>query len=134
MSDTENELDIAQRIAAALQQTAAPQPISGAQPVPADETVIGEVPEHLRHLHNLLVDLGAEAKEAQRQSLEARERHMLVQALFAESLKQHLPKLGEGYDGVRLCEGWQVTGYVENDQDGDGLEGMVMAAMGGRRH
>lgn len=134
MSDTDNKPDIAQRIADALQRTVAAQPMPGADPVPEDETVIGEVPEHLRHLHNLLVDLGAEAKEAQRRSLEAQERQMLVQALFANALKQHLPRLDEHCDGFRLCEGWQVTGYVEDDDDGpSSLGAMVMAAMG-RRH
>ena len=136
MTDNTKELDIAQRIVEAMQRSSEPRPSALGQFKPDEDTVIGEVPEHLRHLYNLVDEVGNDAMEAARRYHEANKRHAAIHAIFFDSLRQHVPSDGNEYDGVKLCEGWQVVGFKNKKDEGEmgGLgELLAMAVMSGYR-
>jgi len=136
MTDNNQKLDIAQRIAEALTRTSEPTMSACGDFKPDEDTVIGEVPEHLRHLHNLLDEVGDEARAAERSFREAKKRHDAIHSIFFDALEQHVPSDGDKYYGIKLCASWQVVGYKRDDDDSEmgGLGGLLaMAAMGDRR-
>ena len=128
MTDNAKELDIAQRIVEAMKRTSEPRPTADGQFKPDEDTVIGEVPEHLRHLHNLLDELGNEARAAEQHFREAKNRHEALHAIFFDALKHHVPCDGNGFNGIKLCEGWQVVGYKRDKRPGS-FEEMLRQAM-----
>jgi len=138
MTDNNQKLDIAQRIAEAMQRTTEPKLTTNGEINPEQDTVVGEVPEHLRHLHNLVDEIGDEAIAAERHALELANLHKTVKSVFFDSLEMHVPTRTDemDFDAVKLCTGWKVAGVKQGDDDGEmgGLgELLAMAAMGGRR-
>lgn len=135
MTKTDNNIqkpDIAQRIAEALARTTKPT-MSANDDFKSDEgTVIGEVPEHLRHLHNLLEEVGNEACDAEHRFHEAKKRHDAIRSIFFDALKQHVPIDGDEYDGIKLCTDWQVVGFKHDEMGGLG-EMLAREVMGGHR-
>ena len=128
MTDNSKGLDIAQRIVEAMGRTSEPRMTADGQIKPDEITaVIGEVPAHLRHLHNLLVELAEEAYEAELHSRRARERHSAVHSIFFDALEQHVPS-GD-HDGVKLFPDWQVVGYRSDDKPEVNLSGLIGAAL-----
>ena len=133
--NTTPKLDIAQRIAEYLSRTSEPKvSVDGSQKDASE--VIGSVPLHLRHLHNLLDELNGEAAEAAREFRSKRERMMMVRSIFFDALKTQVPE-PENCSGVTLLKNWDVVAnYRSGDEDemSDGLGALLaMAAMGGRR-
>ena len=92
--------------------------VSGAYP--EGGVVIGEVPMHLRHLHNLLGVLAIETVAAERRSQESQQRLEAVRTIFLDALRAHAP-CGDQFDRARVCEGWQVVGYKSANDEGCGL-------------
>lgn len=128
MTDNTKELDIAQRIVEAMQRSSEPRPSADGQFKPDEDTLIGVVPEHLRHLHNLLEELENEVRDAERRFRETKKRHGALHAIFFDALEQHVPSNGGDYDGVKLCTNWQVVGY-KRDERGGNLGDLLGAAL-----
>lgn len=135
MTDNTKELDIAQRIVEVLSRTSEPRPTGGGSMKEGSE-VIGSVPVHLRHLHNLLDELGDEVVDAALEFRSKKGRLMAVRNIFFDALKTHVPE-PENASSVQILENWDVTANFRSD-DNDGEMGglgelLAMAAMGGRR-
>jgi hypothetical protein len=134
MTDNTKELDIAQRIAEALARTSEPTMSADGDFKPDEDIVIGEVPEHLRHLHNLLVEVGHEGRAAERRFREAKKRHEAIHSVFFDALEQHVPSDGDEYSAIKICTNWKVVGIKHGDDDGEmGGLGKLLAAIGGHR-
>lgn len=125
MSDT--RLDIIQRIVEVTQRTSDPKLNDCIAFEPETDTIIGEVPMHLRHVHNLLVDLINEVDDAMQQVYEAKKRLEAVRELYFDALEQQVPS-GD-YD-VKICSEWKVVGYRRTTSE-DGVEDLtrLMATM-----
>lgn len=117
MTDNNVSPDLAQRIAEALSRTGDPRTSSDGT---NDQNfkVIGVVPTHLRHLHNLLADLGSEAAAAEAVALKAKMRHSIMHSVFFDSLATHVPD-PEGASGIMILENWDVVAMVEDDERDD---------------
>ncbi len=128
-------LDIAQRIAEAIARTTEPTMSSTAKLNPETDTVLGTVPVHLRHLHNLLEAVNKEARTAEEIFRSAQSRHGIVRAVFFDALETHVPVNGTEYTTVKLCEGWKVAAYKHDFGDGlgDSLDGLLSMLTGERR-
>ena len=99
---------------------------------PAD-TVIGVVPVHLQHLHNLVDELTNDLIAAEQRFLEARKRRELVRALFFDALETHVPS--NNYVGVSLCTDWQVVGLKRESEEqcgGPNIRDLLQAVLGGK--
>jgi len=135
MTDNTKELDIAQRIAEALSRTTEARSTGGGSMKDGSE-IIGSVPVHLRHLHNLLDELGYEAQAAERAFRDKKKRFDAVHAVFFDSLKTQVPE-PENASGVTILENWDVAANFRSDDDDGEMGGLgellAMAAMGGRR-
>ncbi len=133
MTNTKNDpiLDIAQRIAEALARTGEPAATATLGTFdPAQDTVIGTVPVHLQHLHNLLDEITKEVIAAEQRSNEAKQRRDALRAIFFDALATRVPSTE--YDGVKICKGWQVVGLkmaCGGDCGGFDLSEMLQAAM-----
>ena len=111
MTDTKTtKLDTAQRIAAALARTDEPKMTSILEFNPETDVIVAEVPMHLRHLHNLVLEMQNEARESE-------DYNPLVQAaidstfkIFCIALEEFVPLDGDDYSGTKLCTGWKVAG------------------------
>ena len=134
MTDNTKELDIAQCIAEALGRTTEPKMSADGDFKPDEDTVIGVVPEHLRHLHNLLDEVSDEVLAVERRFREAQVRRKAVHSIFFAALEQHVPSDGDNYDGIKLCADWQVVGFKRgsDDRESGGLGELLRMAMGGR--
>jgi hypothetical protein len=131
MTDNTKELDIAQRIAEYLARTSEPKASANGSKKENGE-VIGSVPVHLRHLHNLFVELGDEAAAAEREFHTKKERMMMVRSIFFDALKTQVPG-PENCSGFTLLENWDVVANYGSDDEMGGALGELLAAMGGRR-
>jgi len=131
MTDKTN-LDIALRIAHALSLTSEPQPPTSGS-VKGEGKIIGSVPVHLRHLHNLLNDLVEEVQAAEL-NLRAKVKILdAVRTVFFDALKTQVPA-PENASDVRILENWDVVADLRSDDDGemDGLaELLAQVAKGG---
>ena len=136
MTDKTKELDIAQRIAQAVANNGEPAMTAiGGVFDPDEDVILGEVPMHLRHVHNLLNEAADQAKEAETHFRDARENLDAVRSVFFNSVRQHVPNDPDKYSATKICENWQVVGVKRGENDEmDGLGAVLMAAMaGGRR-
>jgi len=131
MTDNDQKLDIAQRIAEALSRTSEPKMTSVGDFQPNEDTVLGEVPEHLRHLHNLLQEIGDEVRAAEELLREVKKHHGVIHTIFFAALEQHVPTDRDKFDGTKLCTDWKVVGFRSNesDDDMDGLGAMLAMMM-----
>jgi len=123
MTDNNQKPDIAQRIAEAIARTTKPR-MSALSDFKSDEdTVIGEVPEHLQHLHNLLEEVDEEVAVVERRLRQAQTQREVIHTTFFAALELHVPSHGGDYDSIKLCKGWQVAGTKQGGDDGkiDGL-------------
>lgn len=128
--------DTAQRIAKALARTTEPR--SPAEGFTNDEgnEIVGTVPTHLRHLHNLVEELSDEVAAAEAELLKRQQRMKHVHALFFDSLKAHVSKSKEA-NAMSILKNWDVTAFVHTpDDNGHGMMGgfgldldTLMAAM-----
>tara|TARA_B100000745_G_C20008678_1_gene342639 strand:- start:182 stop:511 length:330 start_codon:yes stop_codon:yes gene_type:complete len=107
MTDNTKELDIAQRIAEHLARTSEPKASASGSKKKGGE-VIGSVPVHLRHLHNLLDELGDEVVAAEREFLTKKERMMMVRSIFFDALMTQVPE-SKNCSGVTVLENWDVV-------------------------
>lgn len=129
-AETQTPRDIALRIAEAVARTGEPNPSANGDFDPKEDTLLGEVPAHLRHLHNLLHELGEEVAEAGYRYRQAKKRHGAVHAIFFDALETHVPSDQDNYDGVKLCVDWQVVGFKHDKRRGaDDAIGAVFAKM-----
>lgn len=129
------EVDIAQRIARALRRKSEPKPSAGCSKKSRDSEVIGSVPEHLRHLHNLLAELQAEMIEAECAFDVSKNRLKAVREIFFDSIKTQVPQ-ARSCDGVSISDNWDVVAHHgcpddDDDEMGGGLE-VLMAALARR--
>lgn len=116
MTDNNQQMDIAQRVAEAIQRSSEPRETAEGEFDAETCTIIGEVPVHLRHLHNLLDELLDEASDAEVLFMEAKKRCRAVRYIFFDALEHHVPADKDKYRGISLLEDWQVVGY-EGDED-----------------
>jgi hypothetical protein len=101
-------IDFAQRIALALAHTDEPRAMRRFED--GGRLLLGFVPLHLRHLHNLLDDISLEIERSRgtSQLVALHQQYDLVQQLFFTALEMHLPAI-RGYDGVRIASSdWGV--------------------------
>lgn len=109
------KIDLVQRIVEYVGRTTEPKASSNGTNDKGFE-VIGTVPEHLRHLHNLLSDLSDEASEAEVAFLKAKRRMDAVRDIFFDSLTAHVPN-PEDADGVMILENWDVVATIQDEED-----------------
>ncbi len=131
-------LDIAQRIAEAVNRKTVPTMTSTGKLNPKTDTLIGSVPEHLRHLHNLLAAVGKETRTAEEIFRNSQTRQHIVLAVFFEALETHVPYDSSKFSGVKLCEDWKVAAYKRDDLsdlfgEGVGLEDLLGILGGAHR-
>ena len=132
MADTTSpKLDLAQRIMEALNRTS--EPVPSADEIAAAPTkgqqVVGVVPIHLRHLHNLLLEQATmvQAAEAKLESLVAEKD--VLRALFFRSVDTHVTQL-EGACGLSVLKNWEVVAdFPEKDADNPLM--MLASLLGG---
>ena len=120
MSDDITKLDTAQRIVEAMSRTGEPRPTTNGEFNPDKDTVIGEVPEQLRHLHNLVDEIRAEAIAAEKNARRLTDRHNAVKKVFFDSLETHVPHDEGDFSGIKLCTAWRVAG-VRHEEGDDGV-------------
>jgi len=110
---TTKNLDIAQQIAVAVRKTSAPtkDPVGMIEFDPENDFLIGEVPHHLRHLHNLMSDLGDKNHETIKDVFKTAKRAPMMHSLFYDALEQHFSVNYEKYNSIKICSGWRVAGY-----------------------
>jgi hypothetical protein len=130
-------LDLAQRIAQAVARSDEARSTSG-YAVESGETAteLGEVPLHLRHLHNLLSDM-AEEKTAMLRILQMiDEKSSLVRNIFFSSLDTHFPQ-PEGADSIAVTKEWKVLAIARPDNNEDvenrSFTELMKALLGGGR-
>ncbi len=133
--------DIAQRIVKALTLNSIPVVPESDIDFDSDKhTFICEVPKHLRHLYLLLMAVEKESQmaselyeealeisqsptnflhEAEINLLDALERSSLVNAIFFNSLEQHVSsKMNlDKYDVLCICGNWRFVGYNWSDSE-----------------
>ncbi len=107
MPENSKELDIAQRIAAAIARTSEPRPTGDAS-MTNDCKIIGSVPMHLRHLHNLLDEVGNEAAAAELAFRIKQERFASIHTIFFDALRTHVSE-PEMASSVCIHENWDVS-------------------------
>ena len=123
MADSSSEtptLDLAQRIAAALSCTDEPRPNPSDVERRESDIMLGTVPVHLRHLHNLLVDS------------DNRRDDEVLNGLFWNALDTHLDN-NVRLHKKKLMSDWTVIGVPDDGRprhDG-GLGDVVMIQIGG---
>jgi hypothetical protein len=135
MTDNTKKLDIIQRIVEALSSKSKPRATGGGSMEDNDE-IIGSVPLHLRHLHNLLDELGDEVTEARTEFDDKRKRMMAVRSLFFDSLKTQVPE-PKNASGLTILKNWDVAASFRSDDESglyelDEMIGGLMAEMAGR--
>jgi hypothetical protein len=129
MSET-SEHDIVRRVVTAMSRTSKPR--ASAYRITEDYTeVVGTVPKHLRHLHNLLAELIDEAESAQEQLYPASEqvlcfeRALTVRSLFFSALKTYVP-VPEGASSMMVLKSWDVAAYfIEEDDAAPSIQDML---------
>lgn len=117
MTSNTKELDIAQRVAEYLARTSEPKATASGSKKEGGE-VIGSVPTHLRHLHNLLHELNNEVVATERELRTKKKRMMLVHNIFFDSLETQVPE-PENCITVSLLKNWDVVAYCSNNEDGE---------------
>jgi hypothetical protein len=131
---TETSADFAQLLLQALSAQAEATNPGGEEFDETRHVVLGEVPEHLRHLwllkNNLVDQVRAREAELARTML-----HMkLAGVIFSESLKAHVDI--EGFEGdVAMGSDWRVLGEKETEDDFEGMNilgSLLEAVFGGR--
>lgn len=123
MTDNTNNLDIAQRIAEALSRTTVARPMGGT--MKAGSEVIGSVPEHLRHLNNLVDEMGVETVALESAFHKKRKQFDIVRAVLFNSLKTHVTE-PENASGITILDNWDVAAnFSSEDEDAGGLAGFV---------
>ena len=133
----EGKLDLVQRIAEAVGRKDEPEQLS-ALPVCEDDTVLGVVPIHLRHLHNLLSELTTEFVEEAGAvatlallfgelppSVEA------VRSVFFAAMNEIFPQGEKEFASMRICNDWQVVGTPKSEDDEDPLAELFRTIGGG---
>jgi hypothetical protein len=133
VSQRTKQLDIAQRIAEAIRCTSDSRQTATGQ-MRDDGEVIGSVPTHLQHLHNLLSDLAEEAAEAAAVLASKRERLLAVWAILFDALKDQMPEI-QKTSSMLILENWNVVAVPEpedlrNDGGKDFMEIMKKAMRG----
>lgn len=116
MSDKKK--DLFQRIADAVNNTnvpVSPRIISFIQVKPSD-TVIGEVPVHLRQVCLLIDEIMDEIKHSQneRDFFDLRRAISLINTVFFISLKTHIPELSNHFS-FKVCTDWKIVGVSEEE-------------------
>lgn len=109
----QSRLDIVQRIYEALSRTSCPLATAGGD-VEEGDRVIGSVPIHLRHLHNLLYELSHEFRDAKRYVEDAEARLDLVRSLFFRALEESVTQ-PPGTLGIAILPNWDVAALFEEE-------------------
>lgn len=115
MNTKQCDVDLVQRIAECVNLTAEPRPSSDGTN-PEGFTVVGSVPLHLRHLHNLLDDLRAEAYRLGNAYMGRMDDVKTVRSLFFASLKTHVPDPDDA-DAIKILENWDIVAVQETDAE-----------------
>jgi hypothetical protein len=119
MSDTV-KLDLAQRIAEALSRTSEPRATGGELELEESQQVIGKVPVHLRHLHNLLFSMREEVAEASEDLSKKEEELDAASFLFFFALREHFSK-PENSLPIFVCNNWDVVADFMTEHRGRSL-------------
>lgn len=111
-------VDIVQRILEALQES--DEPFSTASGQAGDgSVVVGSLPKHLRHFHNLLSCVAAEAAEAEAAYERKKDIFDAVRAVFFHAVKETFPEAGKAQN-LTILTNWDVAvGSVDADDDDD---------------
>lgn len=122
--------DLAQQIADAVNRTGNPKDSAIGMPESDDSenhVHVGEVPMHLRHLHNLLADLFGEVEKLEMAKMEALKRAKLAKQVFFTSLEEHtsIPE-GLPVSNIAIGPNWRV---VAETYDPDSPDENPMLAM-----
>ena len=120
--------DLAARVAAALARTDVPRSTDTGKFDPKKHDVLGHVPTHLRHLHNLLDTISDEAITLEK-ALERKKVDLeTVRDLFFSSLLTAAPP-SDDHTEIMVCDGWLVAGIKEDGGEApdlpDGHKGIV---------
>lgn len=128
MADTTQKLDLAQRIAEAVNRTTEPLPTTKGMTFTEGQQIVGAVPTHLRHLHNLMVEQ-AKAVGVVEAQLNAMMCEMdTLHTVFFSSVEEHITK-PEGATGLTVLDTWDVAANFRNEEDGNPLN-MLAALLG----
>ena len=132
MADTTSpKLDLAQRIIEAINRTTDPLPTAvDIAPAPKEgQQVIGVVPFHLRHLHNLLVEQAKAVHAAQAELDTMRAEKDVLRKLFFLSLDTHVTQL-EDANGMSVLGNWDVIADLPSEDEDNPLM-MIASLLGG---
>lgn len=127
MTDDTKTSDLSQRIAEAMARTSEPRP-TGDGPMNDGSEIIGSVPMHLRHLHNLLDELGHEVADAAQAFHAKKKQHETVRTLFFDALKTQVPEPQKS-TGISILANWDVAAMFRDSDDGGEMEGLSAAAL-----
>lgn len=118
-----DEKDLAQIIAEAVQKESEPKMTNVDFFDPKKDTVIGEVPLHLRHLYNLLIEFKYELFDTYNKFIVADRRHRVVSEVFLDALEHHLPTISDGeYDAIKVCNNWTIVGLKHDNRDSTSVD------------
>ena len=107
-------LDLVQRIAESLTRTSEPLPNKDG-PETSDGEIIGTVPTHLRHLHNLLAQVRREMEDAERAYQIATRQFRMVHEAFFVALEDQVP-VPDNASGVTILRNWDVAANLDESK------------------
>ena len=125
MSDT-TQLDIFHKIAEAMARTGEPKPTAVAEFCEDHDVLLGEVPMHLRHIHNLISEIGVKLKEQNPPNHDEIDDFTKFMGLFFSTLATHVPVDPDIYRATKLCHGWKVAGVKRTQESEPVMRGIAI--------
>ena len=126
------QLDLAQRITHALSSQNLPVVSIECKRDPQTDIPLGTIPEHLRKLYLLYLDVEVEWQQASKHTREQRrQRYLALQVILIDALEVALDFDASRYQNLKVCQRWQLAGVCPSAPPrkhlftGNGLERLI---------